>query len=94
MKTATKNEIYRISVHTTALVHGIRLLCVAITEYHIRSLSLHINDVTDGWFAIFGESCERVMHDGRKIVRYTIIHHFSVPFSFFKRTGETYEKSH
>jgi len=68
--------------NAATLVHGIRLLCVSITEYHIRSLALHINDITDSWFAIFGEGRERVVHDRGKIVRHTIIHHFSSPFPF------------
>ena len=53
---------------------------------------MHINDITNSRFAIFGESCERVVHDGRKIVRDTIIYNFSAPFSFFKRTGQSCEK--
>jgi len=75
--------------NAVTFVHGIRLLCISITEYYIGRLSLHINDITDGWFTIFGESREWIMHNRREIVRHAIIDYFRVPFSLFKRTGQS-----
>ena len=68
---------------------GIGLLRVAVTQLHVRDLSIHWHYVTDGGFAIFGESRKRVVHDGLEIIRHAIINNFSSPFPFGESVFET-----
>ena len=77
---------------TVTFVHCIGLLRVAVTQLHVRDLSIHWHYVTDGGFAIFGESRKRVVHDGLEIIRYAIINNFSSPFPFGESVFETWRR--
>lgn len=77
---------------TVTFVHCIGLLRVAVTQLHVRDLSIHWHYVTDGGFAIFGESRKRVVHDGLEIIRHAIINNFSSPFPFGESVFETWRR--
>lgn len=77
---------------TVTFIHCIGLLRVAVTQLHVRDLSIHWHNVTDGGFAIFGESRKRVVHDGLEIIRHAIINNFSSPFPFGESVFETWRR--